>query len=46
MGNGRGEFPKKGIKTANYRERRKLAEETRKETKQNRYGRYLKGRGE
>jgi hypothetical protein len=31
MGNGRDEFAKGGIKTANYRERRKLVEETKQE---------------
>jgi hypothetical protein len=45
VGNGRDEFAKGGIKPANYRERRKLAEETRRGTKQPRYGRCLeKGR--
>jgi hypothetical protein len=39
------EFAKGGIKTANYRQRRKLAEETIIGTKQNRHGTYLeKGR--
>jgi hypothetical protein len=33
MGNGRDEFAKGGIKTANYRERRKVAEEIRTGTK-------------
>jgi hypothetical protein len=47
MGNGRNEFSKVGIETANNREMRKLAEETRTGTKQSRYGRCLeKGRGE
>jgi hypothetical protein len=47
MGNGRDEFAKGGIKTANYIERRKLNEETRTVTKQTRHGRCLqKGRGE
>jgi hypothetical protein len=47
MGNGRDELAKGGIETANYRERRKLTEETRTGTKQTRYGRCLeKGRGE
>jgi hypothetical protein len=47
MENGRDEFAKEGIKTEKYRERRKLAEETRTENKQTRYGRCLvKGRGE
>jgi hypothetical protein len=41
VGNGRDELAKGGIKPANYRERRKLAEETRRGTKQPRYGRCL-----
>jgi hypothetical protein len=47
VGNGLDELAKGFIKTASYRERRKLAEKTITGIKQPRYGRCLeKGRGE